>query len=376
MRKKFLCLTAMLLMLISALSFVGCGMFGDSTNGGSDGGGDGTVEQLQEYIPTADDDMEVIEGETYYKSNTTDLVTEINGYYRVDRPFTIDKENENRRIYHNIYFYEEDFFQIIHYKNINSLGTIYAILSDQTDVEYAEVSYSTGGTPLQIDIKKQGVYNLILDIETFAIDMVKVKDIQTPVYEKIKSCELNIHVSLSDHTYHPMTLNADTNEYYIEAQIPLNATIGFYSETRNSHYKMTVEENLKDTILYYNTTNVTQVRIHVGGTYKIYFNAKTYKLRLELQNPDTANYYCQVEWNNGNELNKKSESQPYIFEYEFVATEYADIPSFYPMLGMSYDLTVYGDEENVVNGEYVREAGTYKMTINLKDFTLTVQKIS
>ena len=50
MKKKFLCLTATLLMLISALSFVGCGMFGDSTNDGG-GGGDGTVEQLQEYIP-------------------------------------------------------------------------------------------------------------------------------------------------------------------------------------------------------------------------------------------------------------------------------------------------------------------------------------
>ena len=383
MKKQLVCFLAGLFALMSGTAFVGCDLLlGTPNDEDSSSGGIPKIDNvldLKEYMPTPDDDNEYLEGEKYYTSTSTDLVTEVNGNYSIDRPFTLDKENENKRIYSNIYFYEDDFFQVIYYKNINALGSIYAIMSDAADEEYAEVEYTSKGTPLQINIKQQGIYNLILDIETFEIDMVKVGDIDTPVYETIRSCELKVQVS-SNFTYSQMTLNEETNEYYIEKDIPLNASIGFYSESHNSCYKTTVESSIGDTLVYWSNTSPSQITVHVGGRYKVYFNAKTYVLRLELQNPDTANYYCQVEWNKGNELTAVSSETPYLFAYTFVAqgtasSPYVDIPSFYPMLGMSYDLSVIDVDGYVAYDEYIKESGTYKLTVNLKDFTLTVEKV-
>ena len=381
MKKKLFSVIVALLVIISGVAFTGCDFLKNSNDND-----DNKLPQinntvdLKEYIPTPDDDQ-LISGETYYESRAVDLVTEINGNYSIDRPFTLDKENENKRIYHNIYFYVEDYFQVLYYKDVNALGTVYAIMSDTSDQEYAEIEYTDKGSPLQINIKKQGIYNLVLDTTNFAIDMIKVGDITTPVYETIKSCELNIHVSLDNHTYTPMTLNKETNEYYILANIPSKASIGFYSDTHNSHYKMTVENNIQNKLVWYNSTSPSQVQVLVGGTYKVYFNAKTYVLRLELQNPDTASYYCQVGWQENKELTATSNDTPYLFEYEFVAQgkpsdPWVEIPSIYPYLGMPYNLTVLGDETYVAYGEYIKEDGTYKLIINLKDFTLTVEKLS
>jgi len=374
MKHKLLVFIAGLLTFTSE-ALVGCDFLDDFADEENDFPKIDNAVDLNEFTPTPDDDNEYLEDETYYTSASVDLVTEINGNYSIDRPFTLDKENENKRIYRNVYFYVDDFFQVLYYKDPRMLGTVYAILSDETDQEYAEVEYGSSGSGLQINIKQRGVYNLILDVETFGIDMVKVADIDTPVYETIKSCELNIHVSASNHTYTPMSLDETTNEYYILADVPSKASIGFYSSSHNSHYKMTVDNKLTNKLVYWDSVNPAQTQVHVGGTYKIYFNAKTYVLRLELQNPDTASYYCQVEWKQGNELTPVSSSTPYLFEYELVSTGFADLPNFYPYLGLSYDLTVLGDEE-YVRDDYVREEGTYKLTVNLKEFTLTVTKLS
>ena len=233
---------------------------------------------------------------------------------------------------------------------------------------------------LQINIIKQGIYDLILDTETFAIDMIKVGDISTPVYEKIKYCELYIHVSLSNYTYSEMTLNKETNEYYIESDLPLNSSIGFFNESHTCRYKMDVEQSLKDRLVYWNFNNTVSVNIHVGGRYKIYFNAKTYVLRLELQNPEMANYFCQVEWNKNNILSPVNSTTPYLFEYEFVAQgtptdPYVDLPNFYPKLGMKYALSLIDEDEVVISDYYLEDGNTYKLTVNLLDFTLTVKKI-
>jgi len=380
MNKKFAFILASLLMLTSGVSLVGCDIFGDSSekDDSSFPQIDNTVD-LDEFSPLPDDDTEYLEGETYYTSAAIDLVTEINGNYSVDRPFTLDKEDENKRIYHNVYFYAEDFFQVIYYKDITKLGEIYAVLSDETDTQYAEIEYSTDGSPLQINIKQQGIYNLVLDVQTFGVDMVKVGDIQTPVYETVKSCELKVQTSASNVTYSAMTLDKDTNEYCIQAEIPANASIGFYSESHMSCYKTTVEAGLGDRYVYWNFSNPASITVHVGGTYKVYFHAKTYVVRLELQNPDTASYYCQVEWLQGNVLTVTS-GAPYLFEYEFVAQgtasdPYVELPDFYPERGMSYDLSVIDENGFVFADMYVTESGRYKLTVNLKEFTLSVKKI-
>ncbi len=389
MKKKFLFLIMVLLLAFNAFALAGCDFLGSLDNGDGDGGGDegsGGIPQidnsvdLNEFSPTVDDDNIYIDGETYYTSTSIDLVTEIHGNYTVDRPFVLDKDNDNKRIYRNIYFYKEDFIQVLYYKKYGDLGQLFVMMSDTADQEYAEIEYTSKDTPLQINIIKQGVYDIILDVETFAIDMVKVGDIDTPVYETIKTCELKVQESLSNYSYTPMVLDVETNEYYIQKEIPLDASIGFYNASHVGNYKLTVEPSLCDTLIYYDAFNDRKVQVHVGGTYKIYFNAKTYALRLELQNPDTASYFCQVEWNKGNELTAKSIATPYLFEYEFVAQgkvndPYVDIPSFYPKLGMKYNLTIIDVDGFVFNDMYVTESGKYLLTVNLKDFTLTVKRI-
>ena len=375
MKRVWTSLLATLFLFASVISLVGCDVFDTSDDGGDEEFPkiDNAVD-LNEYTPTQDDDNEYIEGETYYTSTALDLVTEINGNYTVDRPFTLDQENENKRIYRNIYFYVGDFFQVIYYKNVKDLGSLYAVMSDESDEEYAEIEYTSKGSPLQINIKEQGIYDLILDIETFGIDMVRVGDIETPVYETIKSCELYIHVSLNNYSYTPMVLDKATNEYYIQAEIPVKASLGFYNASHMGRYKMTIDSTLNHTLAWWDFVSPNSLRVHVGGTYKVYFNAKTYVARLELQNPDTASYYCQVGWNEGNELTAVSSATPYLFEYEFVADEsYEELPDFYPALGMPYALSVV-DEDGFVDDTFLTEAGAYKLTVNLKEFTLTVKK--
>ena len=373
MKRKFLGFIAALMVFASGLTFAGCDLFGDD---GDDGGEPPKIDNevdLDEYTPAPDDDSDYQEGETYYTSAALDLVTEIHGNYTIGRPFTLDKEDENKRVYPNLYFYEEDYFQVIYYKNANTLGEIYATLSDSSDTQYAEVEYSTGGSPLQINITQKGIYTLVLDIETFAIDMVKVGDIDTPVYERVRSCELMVHESLENHTYSAMTLDTATDEYYIQTYIPANATIAFVNATHFSRYKTEVGANLRDTLVYWDYFSPDDMRVHVGGTYKVYFHAKNYVTRLELLDPDTATYYCQVGWQQGNVLSPKSASEPYLFECELVATQtYTELPDFYPELGMSYALSVVDLDGLTVGDMYVKEVGTYKLTINLKEFTLTV----
>jgi len=231
---------------------------------------------------------------------------------------------------------------------------------------------------LQINVTQQGVYNLILDITTFEIDVEKVGDIQTPVYEQVKSCELYVHLSATNATYTEMTLNVDTNEYCLQKEIPQNAIIGFYSASHMARYNVTLKDTANNTVVWWDFANKNRVRVHVGGTYKIYFNAKTYEVKVELQNPDTATYFCQVEWNKGNLLTAPDSSKPYLFEHTVVAQTSVDgrtpLPKFYPELGMAYDLTIVDQDDSLIGGDEFDESGTYKLIINLKDFTLTILK--
>lgn len=382
MKKTISLLLALLLLAGTMMLLVGCDFLLDLDNDNDDDDDgklpviDNTTDLSQTTV--SPEEMGYVENQTFYESQSIDLVTEIYGNYRIDRPFTVDQKDQNKRIYHNIYFYEEDFFQVIYYKDVTKLGRIFAILADQTDSQYAEVELDDAGKPLQINIIKAGIYNLVLDITTFAIDMVFVGEIETPVYEPLTSCELNIHVSLDDHTYWPMTLNTETNEYYIQKDIPINASISFYSQSHNSHYKVFVADGLADTLVYLGGIDET-LHVHVGGKYNVYINANTYVVRLELLNPDTASYFCQVEFNKGNQLTADP-SKPYIFEYTWQAQgtptdPYVEIPAMYPQLGWKYKLTVVDVDGLVFSDTYVTESGTYKLTVNLKDFTLTVDRI-
>lgn len=383
MKRKILSLLTALLVSVNGAALVGCDMLGGSSssrggNSGSNGNGDGGIPQidnavdLNTYTPTTDDDGICVEGESYYTSSSLMLVTEIHGNYSIHRPFALDAEDESKRIYHNVYFYADDFFQLLYFKS-NGASSVYAIMSDQTDTQYAEVELTEGGSPLQINIVQEGVYNLILDTKTFGVDMVKVRDIDEPVYPAVKTCELYVFVEGTDTSYTAMTLNEQTGEYHLQAEIPANSTIGFFNAAHTGRYKTTVVPSINNTLLYWNFNNTDSIQVHVGGLYDVYFNTKKYEVRLELKNPDTATYYCQVNWNQNNVLTPVSPATPYLFTYTFVAQKNGEyLPDFYPELGMRYNLWLVDENELVYGDNSVKEAGTYTLTVNLKDFTLTV----
>lgn len=388
--KRIICLIALTVVL--ALTLTGCeilGLLGDLASGGSGGLGglgglyDDSIESidnskdLTEYHPDLGDDT-YVPNEDYYTSKAISLVTEIRGNYSHDRPFILDKTDDTLRIYKNIYLYEEDYLQILYTKDGSPISYVYAMLSDEGDSEYAEVEYTEGGKPLQINVIKSGIYDLVLDTKTLGIDMVRVSNIDTPVYETIKTCEFYIHNSLNDYTYTEMAFNSETNEYYLETQIPRGASLGFFSASHNSRYKVIVDSEIVNKTIYYHDINPELMYANVGGEYKVYINAKTYQVRFELQNPDTASYFCQAGFGDDVVLSPVAEDTPYLFRYEFlpeVENKHAIIPSFYPELGFSYVLEIIDEEGLVEGGDSLFGNGTtYILEINLKDFTLTVSK--
>ncbi len=344
----------------------------------------GSIKKTDE-LPKIDNSVDLVEAEsidgtqTYYSSKSVDLVTYVNGNYSIDKTFTLDPEADNKRVFHDIYFYEDDYFQALYYSSRFSLGTPYALLDDESDTQYVTQETTQKGTPYQLTIVSEGIYDVIFDTETFAFDLVRKGDIDTPVYEKAKTCELNVFDSASKSKYYPMQYIETSGEWYIEQEIPQGASLGFFSASHNSHYKLVASADIADRYVYLSSTIREQPQVHVGGTYKVYFNATTYELRLELLNPDTAAYYCQVGWNQGVVLSPAM-GAPYLFEYTFEAQgkpddPYVKLPKFFPQLGMEYALTVVDENDITFAGKYVKESGTYKLTVNLKDFTLTVAKI-
>ena len=357
--------------LVIAPLLAGCSLFPSSSK--TKDTGIPSIDNSKDLTPVSSED-----GETYYQSAAIDLVTEVNGNYSTNRPFTLDEKDDTKRIYHQIYFYEEDYFQVLYYRNPNGLGDVYAVLTDESDHQYAEIKKTEKGTPYQIDIIQDGIYDLILDTKTLGIDMVRTGDIETPVYETIKTCQLGVFVSKDNSTKTAMTLDEETNEYVLEKDIPLGSTIYFTSASGNSRYKMSVDPKIEDRLVYCGSATRQSAEVHVGGKYEVRFHAKEYSLKLTLLNPDTASYYCQVGWQEGKELTADP-SAPYLFHYEFLAegtpdNPRTDLPSFFPKLGMPYRLSVIDPDRLTISNKVLNEPGTYDLAVNLKDFSLTVSK--
>ena len=370
MKKRLPFIAVAIFTLLLTLTLSACDFIFDS-DGDSEGDG---VEELTEYTPKAGEFFR--EGESYYKSNKIALVTEIYGKYTFSRHFYLDAEDESKRIYPNIYFYEEDFFQLLHYKDNPDFGDVVARLSDEGDGEFAEIEYTDKGNPLQVNIKKAGIYDLILDSETLKVDMVKVGDIETPAYETVESCDMNIHSQIS-HFYVNMLLDTESDEYYAELDIPLGSTISFHSDSHNSEYKLNVDESVINRLAYCNAAGDSTVYLHAGGKYKISFNRESYFVKIELKNPEEAEYFCQVGFNENGTLAPDAD-KPYIFKYEFLAEgrendPYVDLPRLYPKLGLYYKLTPVYDEGVVLYDSYVVGGSEYLLTVNLKDYTLKVE---
>ena len=60
-------------------------------------------DSVEEVLPSEVDFP--IEGETYYTKNDMSLCVEVNGAFEIIKYFTLDDENDNLRIYDDMYFY-------------------------------------------------------------------------------------------------------------------------------------------------------------------------------------------------------------------------------------------------------------------------------
>ena len=301
---------------------------------------------------------------TYYTSPGFSLTMSVRGHFMIMDYFSLDG---NKRIYDNLYFYENDYFYIV----TDDYNDLYASLAEESDKQYA-VEEKESGYDIQLNIIQSGVYKLIFDTETLKFDIVYKAEITTPKYYTIKNCDI---YSIATN-WVEMAVNPNNNEefYVSNFHIDTGKAIRFFSHIHTSNYIPTLEE----TSTKYATSRKEEIKIIIGGDYNVYINSKTYEVRLELINTETADYTCI--YHNGSEfitLQKETANIPYIFTFQLeVTTQYTtNIPKFYNAHYSEYTLNVTNSPD-VMQGSssyYFKKIGTYNITINLKTFELTAE---
>ena len=331
---------------------------------------------LKEY---SEQDYELEEGETYYKSDYISFIMEVRGYYQTNVPFTVDKNNENLRIYDNMYFYEGDFFQLMS----SDYRYIWATLKNE-NTEYL-TPLREQGEDIQVDVKKSGIYKITLDITTMVMDFEYKSAIETPYYYPFKSCEIGTLVDGSI-VYNTMEVNpANSDEFMISNYEVATGKLYNFSNSfsHTSTYKLTIAENSEQ---YMSPTMFdTEKVFNISGEFNIYVNKKTYEVRAEPSDPSKLVYDCVVyEGGKFVALTPKDPAVPYVFEYNYEATSdiggYGlvsdDVPDFYNKSYKKYELTV--EESSLLGGNkgeyYFKKKGHYVLTIDLLNLTLKVEQ--
>lgn len=339
------------------------------------------VKSNEIHIPNIDihEDMEEYQTEddkTYYTSKYISFVREVKGYFETDIPFTVS-DDENIRIYDDLYFYEGDSFYLIS----SDYRYIWATLANE-QVDYANVLREQG-EDIHVDIKKDGIYKITLDMKTMVMDLSYKNEITKPYYYPFKTicvgCLVDGSIVYTDLSVNPSNENEfAVKDYDVEA----GKLYFFYNQfTHISCYKLTIANDSKEYLA--STTYSDCYTFKIAGKYNIYVNNKTYEIRAELD-PSSATYYC-LTYNEGFiELNPVQNDTPYIFEYEYEATSDVggygvvsdSLPKFYDKGYNEYSFTVI---ESDLLGEnkgsyYFKKKGTYIITINLLDFTISVAK--
>lgn len=358
--KKIFLIT--LLVIISAISLIGC-------NVGTD---EPTLPDynadIQVVVPdNIDTEHFVVEdGVTYYTSPGFSLWMEVNGEFMEMDYFSVDGD---KRVYDNLYFYVDDYYYIV----TDDYKDLYASLGDSADLEYAEEEKEQG-YDIQINIKKAGIYKLTFDVKTLKFDMEYKQEIQTPVYYTIKKCSI-FSVATS---WVEMSVNPTNEEEFVinNFNVGENKLISFFNNLHTSNYKVTLEQSIDNKLASVRKTNVV---VNVGGNYNIYINRKTYVVRLELINPDTATYSCvYYDGIDFIELQPYELDVPYVFHQKIVVTtKYTtSLPKFHSEGYKTYDLAVV-DPANVLMGSgsnyYFKQPGTYDLIINLKTFEISAE---
>lgn len=340
---------------------IACGIF---TSGCLDMFGGGEINNSYDLVSTTPNDERAEDGKEYYTSKKLNLVTEINGSFKVGREFTLDENDENRRVYDDIYFYEDDFFKM----DVSNSSKIYYELENEDDLEYVAINEDYG----RIVIKKgkSGIYKLVFDITTFKFDIEYKSEIITPVYETIISCDIYTVAT----SWQQMTKNPENQDEFViqNFQIARNKNVTFFSHNiHTSNYKVTLDSNCKGHFAYQTKERSVDVKAMIGGIYNVYLNSNTYVVRFELTNPETADYCLQVVTNSVTNIEQDAE-HPYIFTCDYTAKRYMDLPSFRDQAYNEYNLSELSSEY-VLNGHFQNvDYQTFILRINLLNFTVEV----
>lgn len=370
-------LVASLFIISGALTLCSCS---SSSKGSGSGIYVPNIDNSKDLEKYSEEEYVTEEEETYYQSDYISFVMSVKGYYQINIPFILDKDNENLRIYDNMYFYEKDYFHLIS----KDYKYIWATLKNE-NTEYL-TPLREEGEDIQVDVKKSGVYKITLDITTMIMDFEYKSEIVTPYYYPFKDCVIghlvDEHIVFSDMT--PNQLNND--EFVItDYEVETGKLYSFYSNSHISNYKLTVAENSKSFVS--NTMFDTSVAFNISGKVNIYVNRKTYEIRAEVSDPSSLVYDCVTYINGGFvTLTPKEASTPYIFECEYEATSDVggygvmsdDLPKFYNKSYKEYELSV--EESNLLGktnkgAYYFKKKGHYLITVDLLNLTLRVEAV-
>ena len=362
--KIFSCILT-IFMLVCTISLVSCDL------------GAETDTDMTTALPKYNEDIQIVlpesimvehftkeEDETYYTSPGFSLWMEVNGVFLEMDYFTLEG---NKRIYDNLYFYKDDYFYMV----TEDAKYLYAGLGDSTSSEYAEVE-KQDGEDVQVNVKKSGIYKLIFDVDTLKFDMEYKAEIDTPVYYTMKNCSI---YSIATEWIEMGVNPENEDEFYIENfSVDSGKIISFFNNLHISNYKVTLDDSCNEK---YGSARKASITMNIGGTYNIYINKKTYVVRLELQNPDTASYSCV--YYDGKDfipLEPYEQSTPYIFRKRIeVEDKYQSVPDFHTKNYQTYTLDK-GETDLLMgsNGNYYfKQVGTYDLIINLKTFEITAE---
>lgn len=342
MKKKFL-----IGFILLALTFVGCDLSPNNQNFDN-----------ENILP--------VEGQAgYYTDDALAFCAEIRGSYKSNRAFTLDAENENLRVWDNMYLYEYDYFQMVAsgsadiFYSVNSSDLTYVTIEDQ----FAQATIKEG---------QSGIYKITFDLSTKLFDLEFKSEITTPVYEKMDGCDV---YSLKSN-FTPLTVNPNDTEELMIANYPIEAgaLISFYNHgnVHLSNYKVILDESVQGKYASSMEDGAKHISFTIGGIYNLYVNPTTYAVRVELTNPDTADYTLQV-YATSEEiitLTPKDPSVPYVFNYTVTVRERQSLPIFVSVGYTMYDLTLNPSEHVDSEYQWFITPGTYSLEINLKSFTV------
>ena len=222
---------------------------------------------------------------------------------------------------------------------------------------------------------RSGIYKLVFDVDTLKFDLEYKGEIETPLYYTIPNCSI---YSAATNWVEMSENPANADEFVIrDFRVDAGKSVSFFNHIHTSHYKVTLDAATDGR---YASARKTDVTMHVGGSYNVYINKKTYVVRFELNDVSSASYSClYYDGSNFLTLQPYEADVPYIFRQRIVVDEkYTALPDFHTASYRTYRLTVV-DTENVFSAvgksHYFKETGTYDIIINLRSFEVTAVRL-